>query len=51
MVTVADLLTLVDIDLGNAGFAACPLGHAGSDGAVSVDEIVRAVVNSLDGCP
>lgn len=49
LVSVADLLRLVDIALGNADASTCGAGAAGAP--VSVVEILTAVHDALDGCP
>jgi hypothetical protein len=49
-VTVDELVTLVNVDLGSQGWSACPLGDANSDGEVTVDEILLAVDHALYGC-
>ncbi|MBI4514540.1 MAG: hypothetical protein HY699_01830 [Deltaproteobacteria bacterium] len=50
-VTVDELVTGVNIALGNAALVACPMFDAGQDGEVTVDELVTAVNNALGGCP
>ena len=49
-VTVDELLTMVNIALGNTPNSACPAGDADSSGDISVNEIVAAVNNALNGC-
>jgi hypothetical protein len=49
-VTVNELITLVDIALGNMPVTACEAGDANQDGEVTIDEILRAVNNALAGC-
>jgi hypothetical protein len=49
-VTVDELLTAVNIALGNAEVSACPPADASADGVVTVDEILRGVDAALDGC-
>ena len=49
-VTVDELLTMVNIALGNASLASCELGDAGGDGTITIDEILTAVNNALNGC-
>lgn len=49
-VTVNQLITMVSIALGNAQLSTCPVGDADGDGAITVDEIIRAVNNVLPGC-
>jgi len=41
----------VDIALGDLPPSACPFGGVNQDGVVTIDEIVKAVNNDLDGCP
>jgi hypothetical protein len=48
-VTVNEILTMVDVALGNASVSAC--GDANSDGQITIDEILAAVKNALNGCP
>jgi hypothetical protein len=49
-VTVNDILTMVNIALGNASASACSPGDANGDGQITVDEILTAVNNALNGC-
>jgi hypothetical protein len=49
-VTVDEILTMVNIALGNTGVATCEAGDANHDGQISVDEILTAVNNALNGC-
>jgi hypothetical protein len=50
-VTIAELITMVDIALGGAEVSACARGDANGDGAITIDELVRAVHSALAGCP
>jgi len=50
-VTVDELLTMVNIALGNAATATCPTGDANGDGQITVDEIIAAVNDALNNCP
>jgi hypothetical protein len=50
-VTVDEIITMVNIALGNADVSACGVGDANSDQRITVDEILRAVNNALNGCP
>jgi len=50
-VSVADLLTMVNIALGNSPVTACEAGDGNLDGQITVDEILVAVNNALVGCP
>jgi hypothetical protein len=49
-VDVADLVTSVNIALGQADLATCPAVDANSDQHVSVNELIAAVNNALYGC-
>jgi hypothetical protein len=49
-VTIDEILTLVNIALGNRPVADCPTGDANGDHQITVDEILRAVNNALNGC-
>lgn len=51
IVTVDELLTMVNIALGKGAIGDCAVGAGHNDGAITVDEIVAAVMNSLNGCP
>lgn len=51
MVTVDEILTMVNISLGSQSVGACRAGDANGDGEVTVDEILTAVNNSLASCP
>ncbi|MFI5365847.1 MAG: FG-GAP repeat domain-containing protein [Candidatus Binatia bacterium] len=50
-VTVDEILTMVNIALGNAPLAACSAGDANQDMTITIDEILAAVNNALTGCP
>lgn len=50
-VTVDEILTMVNIALGNASISSCYAGDANGDLQITVDEILRAVNNALNGCP
>jgi hypothetical protein len=49
-VTVDEILTMVNIALGNASLLDCGAADANHDGQVTVDEILTAVNNALNGC-
>jgi hypothetical protein len=49
-VTVDELLTMVSIALGNAPIAACEVGDMNGDHQITIDEILTAVNNALNGC-
>jgi hypothetical protein len=50
-VTIDDVLTLVNVALGNAPVAACMAGDVDHDGRISITEILAAANNALAGCP
>jgi hypothetical protein len=49
-VTVDEILTMVNIALGNAQVSDCNAGDVNGDGEVTIDEILTAVNNALNGC-
>lgn len=49
-VTVDEVLTMVNIALGNLAVSRCDAGDASRDGQMTVDEIFAAVNNALNGC-
>ncbi len=49
-VTVDELLTMVNIALGNADVSGCEAGDLNQDGQITVDEILTAVNNALNAC-
>jgi hypothetical protein len=49
-VTVDEILTMVNIALGNVDVSACMPGDVNHDGQITVDEILTAVNNALNGC-
>jgi hypothetical protein len=49
-VSVPELVTLVNVALGNADPAACAAGDRNHDGQITVNEIVAAVTAALVGC-
>ncbi len=49
-VTVGELITMVNIALGNAPVTSCAAGDSDGDGTITVDEILKAVTAALDGC-
>jgi hypothetical protein len=50
-VTVDEILSMVNIALGNTSVSACEAGDANHDGEVTVNEILAAVNNALNSCP
>jgi len=51
VVSVADVITMVDITLGTADPESCRNGDANGDGEIKINDIVAAVNNALSGCP
>jgi hypothetical protein len=49
-VTVDEILTMVNISLGNVPLTDCRAGDVNNDGQIRVDEILTAVNNALNGC-
>lgn len=49
-VTAAELLTGIQIALGNAPLTACPLLDRDTDGMVTIDELLPAVTAAVRGC-
>jgi hypothetical protein len=49
-VTVDEILTMVNIALGNAPVTDCEAGDSNHDMHITVDEILTAVNNALNGC-
>jgi photosystem II stability/assembly factor-like uncharacterized protein len=49
-VTVDEIVTMVNIDLGTADISACSAADPGNTGTVVVTQIVAAVNNALNGC-
>jgi hypothetical protein len=49
-ITIDDILTLVNMALGNANVSTCLAGDANHDNQITVDEILTAVNNALNGC-
>ena len=50
-VTIDEILTMVNIALGNADISACTAGDTNGDDQITVDELIAAVNNALNGCP
>jgi sugar lactone lactonase YvrE len=50
-VTVAEIVTMVNIALGGADISACTAGDTNHDGQIRVNEILTAVNSALNGCP
>jgi YD repeat-containing protein len=49
-VTVNELITMVNVALGQAMVSACTAGDANRDGDITINEIIAAVNNDLNGC-
>jgi len=50
MVTVDEVLVLVNVALGSANVSTCGAGDVNQDSQITVDEILAAVNNALNGC-
>ena len=50
-VTVNELITMVNIDLGSAALSACPAGDGDGSGDITINEIIQAVNYALGACP
>ncbi len=51
MVSVDELLTGGGIVLGKSSFDTCPAFRANDSGGLTVDALIRAAVNAMNGCP
>jgi Ca2+-binding EF-hand superfamily protein len=51
VVTVDDVITMINIALGNMDISACTAGDADGDGTITIEELIRAVDNLLSDCP
>ncbi|HYD48837.1 MAG TPA: hypothetical protein VEB21_10840, partial [Terriglobales bacterium] len=49
-VTVDEILTMVQIALGEMAMAGCPAGDRDGDGGVAIDELVSALGTVMSGC-
>jgi len=49
-VTINELVTAVNIALGNVAVSACSAADSNADGQVTIDELIRAVSHALMGC-
>ncbi len=50
-VAINELITGVNIALGNSDVSACPEFDVNDDGEVTINELIAAVNNALNGCP
>ena len=50
-VAVDELVTIVNVVLGNAQVDTCTAGDANQDGQIMINEVLKAVHNALNGCP
>ncbi|MFQ5667762.1 MAG: hypothetical protein ACE5I7_15220 [Candidatus Binatia bacterium] len=50
-VTVNELISMVNVALGNTDISACTAGDQNGDGMITINEIISAVNNALGGCP
>ena len=46
-----ELITMVNIALGNTPLSACTAGDADGSGDITINEIIAAVNNALTACP
>ena len=49
--TIDELVLLVNIALGAATVDACPTADVGPDGQITIDQVLAAADNVLNGCP
>jgi uncharacterized repeat protein (TIGR01451 family) len=49
-VAISEIITMVNIALGNLPISACVAGDADGSGTVEINEIIQAVNNALNGC-
>ena len=49
--TIDEIITLVNIALGDADGSTCLAGDANHDMQITIDEILTAVNSALTGCP
>jgi len=49
-VTIAELITLVNLALGTPGGTPCDAGDVNGDGTITVNEVIAAVNRALEGC-
>lgn len=49
-VLIAELITEVNIALGNQASSACPSGDTNGDGTITVSELIVAVTRAIGGC-
>jgi CARDB len=50
VVTVSELITMIDVALGNAPLASCNAGDTDGDGAITITDLVAGVDRALNGC-
>jgi len=50
MVSVDDIVTMVEVAFGNALLGTCRAGDANGDGVISVDDLLAAVQRAMVGC-
>ncbi|MFN8627280.1 MAG: hypothetical protein U0587_15010 [Candidatus Binatia bacterium] len=51
VVTIDNILTMIDIGLGKKPIVECLAGDKSQDFKITVDEILTAIPNALNGCP
>jgi hypothetical protein len=50
LVTINEIVTMINIALGNATSSACAAGDPDGKGGITIDEIIAAVGRALNGC-
>jgi hypothetical protein len=50
-VAVDELVTMVEISLGTQDLSRCTAGDENADGQITINELICAVGNALNGCP
>ena len=51
VVSIGELVTIVNIALGNIPVSDCPAGDRDGNGNIVIAELIAAVNNALSGCP
>lgn len=49
-VTIDEIITMVNIALGNANVSPCTAGDTNGDGRITIDELLAAVINAVQEC-
>jgi hypothetical protein len=48
---VDEIIIMVNISLGDEPITECEAGDANHDGEITIDDILIAINNALEGCP